>query len=52
MAGTTPPGTPEEALERQGSQRQGRAKGTGGSNVASLLKAGRDATDRAMVARR
>jgi indoleamine 2,3-dioxygenase len=52
MAGTTPPGTPEEALERQGTQSEGRAKGTGGSNVASLLKAGRDATDRTMVARR
>jgi indoleamine 2,3-dioxygenase len=52
MAGTTPPGTPEEALERQGMQGEGRAKGTGGSNVASLLKAGRDATDRTMVARR
>ncbi|KAI0295476.1 Indoleamine 2,3-dioxygenase [Russula brevipes] len=52
MAGTTPPGTPEEALERQERQFQGRAKGTGGSNVASLLKAGRDATDRALVTRR
>jgi indoleamine 2,3-dioxygenase len=52
MAGTTPPGTAEEALERQGTQGEGRAKGTGGSNVASLLKAGRDATDRSMVARR
>ncbi|KAI0282124.1 Indoleamine 2,3-dioxygenase [Russula aff. rugulosa BPL654] len=52
MAGTTPPGTPEEALERQGTQGEGRAKGTGGSNVASLLKAGRDATDRSMVGRR
>jgi indoleamine 2,3-dioxygenase len=52
MAGTTPPGTPEEALERQGTQGEGRAKGTGGSNVASLLKAGRDATDRTMVGRR
>jgi len=53
MAGTTPPGTPEEALERrQGMQREGRAKGTGGSNVASLLKAGRDATDRSLVGRR
>jgi indoleamine 2,3-dioxygenase len=52
MAGTTPPGTPEEALERQGMQSQGRAKGTGGSHVASLLKAGRDATDRTLVVRR
>ncbi len=53
MAGTTAPGTPEEASERQGAQcHDGRAKGTGGSNVASLLKAGRDATDRALVARR
>ncbi|KAI9460037.1 Indoleamine 2,3-dioxygenase [Russula earlei] len=53
MAGTTPPGTPEEASERRGMQREGgRAKGTGGSNVASLLKAGRDATDRSLVGRR
>jgi indoleamine 2,3-dioxygenase len=52
MAGTTPPGTPDEASERQGMQVHGRAKGTGGSNVASLLKAGRDATDRCLVGRR
>ena len=54
MAGTTPPGTPDEASERQGTQPShgGRAKGTGGSHVASLLKAGRDATDRAMVGKR
>jgi indoleamine 2,3-dioxygenase len=53
MAGTTPPGTPEEAAERQGAQCEGRAKkGTGGSNVASLLKAGRDATNRTLVGRR
>jgi indoleamine 2,3-dioxygenase len=52
MKGTTPPGTPDEALERQATQSHGHAKGTGGSSVASLLKAGRDATDRTMVGRR
>jgi len=54
MAGTTPPGTPDEASERQGRLQShgGRARGTGGSHVASLLKAGRDATDRAVVGKR
>ncbi|KAI0306719.1 Indoleamine 2,3-dioxygenase [Multifurca ochricompacta] len=49
MAKTTPPGTPEEGLERQGTQQKGPAKGTGGSHVSSLLKAGRDATNRALL---
>ncbi|KAI0256544.1 Indoleamine 2,3-dioxygenase [Lactifluus subvellereus] len=52
MAGTAPPGTPEEVLERQRIQSRGPTKGTGGSSVASLLKAGRDATDRSRLARR
>jgi len=54
MAGTTPPGTPDEASERQARVQShgGRARGTGGSHVASLLKAGRDATDRAVVGKR
>jgi indoleamine 2,3-dioxygenase len=52
MAHTTPPGTPEEVLERNRTQSRGSTKGTGGSSVASLLKAGRDATDRSQLSRR
>ncbi|KAI9466059.1 Indoleamine 2,3-dioxygenase [Lactarius psammicola] len=51
MANTTPPGTPEEGSERQRAQ-QGPRQGTGGSHISSLLKAGRDATDRALLGRR
>lgn len=52
MANTTPPGTPEEGSERQKSQCQGPRQGTGGSHISSLLKAGRDATDRTLLGRR
>jgi indoleamine 2,3-dioxygenase len=52
MAGTTPPGNPEEALERSRRHSRGQTKGTGGSSLSSLLKAGRDATDRAQLSRR
>lgn len=51
MANTTPPGTPEEGSERQRAQ-QGPRQGTGGSHISSLLKAGRDATDRSLLGRR
>ena len=51
MANTTPPGTPEEGSERQRVQ-LGPREGTGGSHISSLLKAGRDATDRTLLARR
>lgn len=51
MANTTPPGTPEEASERQGVQK-GPREGTGGSNISSLLKAGRDATNRTVLGKR
>ncbi len=50
MANTTPPGTPEEGSERQRTQ-QGPRQGTGGSHISSLLKAGRDATDRTLLGR-
>jgi indoleamine 2,3-dioxygenase len=52
MAGKPPPGTPEEVEERERIQSRGPAKGTGGSSIASLLKAGRDATDRTRLGKR
>ncbi|KAI0273471.1 Indoleamine 2,3-dioxygenase [Gloeopeniophorella convolvens] len=52
MANTLPPGTPEESSERRKMQPEGPAKGTGGNNVASLLKAGRDATNRTLLTRK
>ncbi|KAN0128532.1 Indoleamine 2,3-dioxygenase [Lactarius tabidus] len=51
MANTTPPGTPEQASERQGVQK-GPREGTGGSHISSLLKAGRDATNRSVLGKR
>jgi indoleamine 2,3-dioxygenase len=51
MSNTTPPGTPEEGSERRRLQK-GPRQGTGGSHISSLLKAGRDATDRTLLGRR
>ncbi|KAI0317462.1 Indoleamine 2,3-dioxygenase [Amylostereum chailletii] len=53
MARSTPPGTPEEAKERAELQvSTGPSKGTGGNDLASLLKSTRDATNRTVLSRK
>ena len=50
-AGTTPPErfAPEGDGDDEGARKEGPARGTGGSEVSNLLKAGRDATRRALL---
>lgn len=46
MANSIPPGSSEETARQR---RTGPARGTGGNEVSTLLKAGRDATNRTMI---
>ncbi|KAH9832924.1 Indoleamine 2,3-dioxygenase [Rhodofomes roseus] len=50
-ADSTPPErfAPEGGDDAEGTQKDGPARGTGGSEVSNLLKAGRDATNRALL---